>query len=116
LEIALALHNVGAVATFALGCLGLGWPRTAAAWVGVEPVGSLGLSELRATYGGLFAALGAFAFLAQDAVVFTGLGAAWLGAAGGRLTAAVLDRAREPRVFAAALAEGALGVLLLAPA
>ena len=116
MEIALALHNVGALATLGLGGLGLGWPRQAAAWLGLAPLGLLGVSEVRATYGGLFAALGAFAFVAQDAVVFTGLGAAWLGAAGGRLLSAVLDRSREPRNFAAGLLEGALGLLLLVPA
>jgi hypothetical protein len=116
LEIALALHNLGALVTLALGLLALVWPGRAAARVGIAPLGSFGLSEVRATYGGLFAALGAFALVAQDAVVFTGLGAAWLGAAGGRLLSAVLDGSREPRNFAAGLLEGLVGLLLLVPA
>jgi hypothetical protein len=109
------LHNLGATATLALGLLGLVAPRRAAALLGLVPEGLLGLSELRATYGGLFAALGAFTLLAQDQVAFALLGAAWLGAAAARLGSAWLDRSRETRNYAGAIVEGSLAILLLVP-
>ncbi len=115
MELALALHNLGALATLALGVLGLLRPQVAAELVGVIPRGRLGTSEIRATYGGLFAALGAFVLVAQDSVAFIMLGAAWLGTALGRLLSVVLDESREPRNFAGVLMEGLLGMLLLVP-
>jgi hypothetical protein len=114
-ELAVALHNLGAVATLALGGLGLLRPDAAARFTGLRAAAVEGRSELRATYGGLFAALGAFALLAQDQVVFTGLGAAWVGAGLGRAASIWADRAGTPKNYAAVAFEGALGLLLLAP-
>lgn len=116
MELAHALHNLGALATLALGLLGLLRPRAAAGFAGVEPRGRMGLSEIRATYGGLFAALGAFALLAQDMVSFTMLGGAWVAAAAARLVSTFWDDAREPRNYGGVLFEGAIGLLLLFPA
>jgi uncharacterized membrane protein YeaQ/YmgE (transglycosylase-associated protein family) len=44
---------LGAVCTLALGILGLVAPQKVADLVGVDPKGALGLSEIRATYGGI---------------------------------------------------------------
>jgi hypothetical protein len=114
-DLPVALHNLGALATLALGGLGLLRPTAAARFTGLEAATQEGRSEFRATYGGLFAALGAFALLAQDQVVFTGLGAAWVGAGLGRALSIWADRARTPRNYAAVAFEGVLGLLLLAP-
>jgi hypothetical protein len=115
LELPQILHHVGALATLVLGGLGLLRPQAAARLIGLEPRGRLGGSELRATYGGLFAALGLFALLTRDEVAFTLIGAGWLGAAAARVGDALLlggDRS----VWRAALFEAALALLLLAPA
>jgi hypothetical protein len=114
-DLAVGLHNLGALATLLLGGLGLLRPAAAARFTGLRAVTAEGRSEFRATYGGLFAALGAFALLAQDQVVFTGLGAAWVATGLGRLASIWLDDARTPRNYAAVALEGALGLLLLAP-
>lgn len=115
MELAVALHNLGALTTLALGGLGLLRPASAARFTGLQATTPEGRSEFRATYGGLFAALGAFALLAQDQVVFTGLGAAWVATGLGRAASIWVDDARTPRNYAAAAFEGALGLLLLAP-
>jgi hypothetical protein len=115
LELSHVLHLVGALVTAALGGLGLLRPRTAARWVGLEPSGRLGLSELRATYGGLFFALGAFAVATRDEVAFALLGAAWLGAAAARVGDALLLGGAERPLWRAALFEAGLATLLLAP-
>lgn len=116
MELALLLHNLGALGTLVLGGLGLLRPEAVSRLVGLAPAAPEGRSELRATYGGFFAALGAFALLAQDQVAFTALGAAWLAAGLGRALSAWLDGVRTPRNYAAIAFEGAFGLLLLIPA
>jgi hypothetical protein len=114
LELSQILHHAGALVTFLLGGLGLVRPQTAARLIGLEPRGRLGASELRATYGGLFAALGLFALLTRDEVAFALIGAGWLGAAAARVGDALLlggDRS----VWRAAVVEALLALLLLAP-
>lgn len=115
MELAHVLHLVGALLTAALGGLGLLRPAAAARLIGLEPTGRLGRSELRATYGGLFFALGAFAVATRDEVAFALLGAAWLGAAAARVGDALLVPGAERAVWRAALFEAAVATLLLAP-
>jgi hypothetical protein len=115
LELSHALHLLGALVTAALGGLGLLRPAAAARLIGLAPTGRLGRSELRATYGGLFLALGAFALATRDEVAFALLGAAWLGAAGARVGDALLVAGADRTVWRAALFEAAVATLLLAP-
>jgi len=56
--VAEAMGSWGAVGTLMLGLFGLVAPLRAARMGGLAPDGSRGISELRATYGGLFAAMG----------------------------------------------------------
>ena len=115
MELSHAFHVIGALVTAALGGLGLVRPRTAARLVGLEPSGRLGLSELRATYGGLFFALGVFALATRDEVAFALVGAAWLGSAAARVGDAFLVRGASRAVWRAALFEAGVAALLLAP-
>lgn len=52
------LAILGAFLTTVLGVLGAVAPARVARLVGIEPLGGFGLSEVRATYGGFFIALG----------------------------------------------------------
>ena len=115
MEISHVLHLLGALVTLGMGGLGLARPRAAARLVGLAPEGRLGLSELRATYGGLFFALGAFTLVTRDEVAFTLTGAAWLGAAGARSVDAMLVAGADRVVWRAALFEAGVALLLLAP-
>jgi hypothetical protein len=115
LELAHVFHLIGALVTVALGGLGMLRPRAAGRLIGLEPTGRLGLSELRATYGGLFFALGAFALATRDEVAFALVGAAWLGAAAARVGDAFLVRGADRPVWRAALFEAGVAALLLAP-
>ena len=109
------LHLLGALVTLGMGALGLLRPLAAARLIGLAPEGRLGRSELRATYGGLFAALGAFALVTRDEVAFTLVGAAWLGAAAARVADALLVGAADRSVWRAAVFEAGVALLLLAP-
>jgi hypothetical protein len=111
----LILANVGAVATTLLGLLGLFLPDKAAAFVSISPVGLNGRSEIRATYGGLFAALGAFCIAAQTETVFVVAGVAWLGASVGRGYSAVLDRNLDIKNLGGFALEAGLGTFLVLP-
>lgn len=108
------LNNVGSAITVGLGLMGLMRPRVAAAFTSIQPVGLLGVSEIRATYGGFFLALGAYGLYAQSATVFFVLGIAWLGAAAGRLVSVAVDKSHSPKNMGGVAFESAIAALLLA--
>ena len=116
MELAPVLHHLGALLTLGMGGLGILRPLVAARLIGLRPEGRLGLSELRATYGGLFTALGAFTLATRDEVAFTLVGAAWLGAAAARVGDAWLVGGADRSVWRAALFEAGVATLLLVPA
>jgi len=115
MEPSLIPANVGAVATTLLGLLGLFLPDKAAAFVSISPVGLNGRSEIRATYGGLFFALGAFCIVAQAELVFFVAGVAWLGASVGRVYSAILDRNLGMQNVGGFGLEATIGALLILP-
>jgi hypothetical protein len=115
LSASLQIANAGAVVTLALGVLGLLLPGKAAQLVSISPVGRTGISEIRATYGGLFTMLAAVVLLAQDRAMFGMVGAAWAGAAAGRLFSIWRDANRERKNLGGFALELAIGVALLAP-
>jgi hypothetical protein len=108
--------NLGALATVGLGGLGLFAPAKAAALTSISAVGPNGRSEIRATYGGLFAAMGLSCLLVQAEAVFRTAGAAWIGAAIGRAWSVVVDRNFSLKNFGGLLFESLIGLLLTAPA
>lgn len=86
------LALLGALLTVALGLLGLLAPLHAGRMVGLKPEGPRGLSELRATYGGLFAGLGLACLVLQAPAAYAVAACAWLGAALARLASMAVDR------------------------
>ena len=62
------MEYAAATLTVLLGLLGLVSPGTAMRLVGIEPNRPHGLLDVRATYGGLLIALGAFPLLAAEPV------------------------------------------------
>lgn len=107
------LPNVGAAITLGLGALGLLSPERAARLVGLKPEGRRGLAELRATFGGLFAAMGLWVLVTQAPAAKLLLGVGWLGAAVGRAVSVVVDRSVSLRNLAALAIEAILAAFLL---
>ncbi|MFM7275249.1 MAG: DUF4345 family protein [Gammaproteobacteria bacterium] len=101
--------------TLGMGGLGLFAPDRAAAFTRISPLGVDGRSEIRATYGGLFAALGLCCLAAQSDAVFLTAGVAWLGAAAGRIASVAMDRNHGARNLGAVAFEAAIGIPLLLP-
>lgn len=114
METSLIAANVGALATTGLGAMGLLAPERAASFTSIAPVGPNGRSEIRATYGGLFAAMGGWCLLSQSPALFAAAGVAWLGAAAGRTASVMLDGNHDVRNLGGVVFEAAIGALLLA--
>ncbi len=105
------LATIGALTTLGLGLMGLLRPAAAAAFTSIEPKGLVGVSEIRATYGGFFVALGAYALWAQTPLVFGVLAVAWAGAAAGRLLSVVVDGSRSGQNLGGIAFEGLIALL-----
>jgi hypothetical protein len=110
------LATLGALITVALGLLGALAPAAVARLVGVQPVGGVGLSEVRATYGGLFLGLGGACLVLQSPVAWLVAGIAWVGAALMRLPSLLLDEGSYPKALGGFALELAVGLLLLSGA
>ena len=115
MTLAFQLGNLGTLITLGLGLMGLFMPGMAARFTSITPVGNMGVSEIRATYGGLFSAMAAVVLLAQDRLLFALLGTAWIGAAAGLLFSYWWDQNRQPKNVGVILFELVLGYLCLMP-
>lgn len=110
------LALVGSVLCMVMGLLGAVSPARVARLVSIRPVGGLGISEIRATYGGLFLAMGLACLILQSNHAFLVAGASWLGAGLLRFPALFLDKGSFPKGLAGALLELTIGLLLLSGA
>jgi len=107
------IANLGAAITFILGCLGLLFPKQVSRLVGISPEGPLGMSELRATYGGFFLCLGIGCLVTQSDTAFLVAGSAWCGAAIARLISVAADKSRSRENIVGLLVEATVGLMLL---
>ncbi|WP_425100614.1 DUF4345 family protein [Tropicibacter sp. S64] len=95
------LNNAISLLTIALGLFGLLAPRYTAQVLDLEPTRStMGLSELRASAGGLFVALGLVCLVTGAPGAYAMLGVAYVGAATGRTLAMILDHPPQPKALA----------------
>jgi hypothetical protein len=107
------LNFIGLAATLGIGLLGLLAPRKTSAVMQLQSLSPTGFSEFRATYGGLWIALGTIPLFAPSPIAFVIAGACWAGAALGRLASYFLDSPRESRTLQAVAFDGAVAALLL---
>ena len=86
------LSNICAVLTIAFGAFGFLAPRyTLGALDLATTASTMGLSEMRASVGGLFVVMGLYALVTQQKEAFFFIGIAYVGAALGRVVSIVLD-------------------------
>jgi hypothetical protein len=104
---------LGASVSVLAGLLGLVWPQQVSKVIGLELPGRLGVSEFRATYGGLFIGAGVAVLVIGSADAALVLGAAWLGAFAGRVVSLVVDRSASKENLAGCAIELAVGGLLV---
>ena len=104
--------NIGAIMTLLIGLVALMLPLKIAALVDISPIATTGLSEIRATYGGLFAAMGAWCLISQSEVVFLSAGLCWIGASFGRIFSVFWDRRLNLKNIAGIVLEISVGTML----
>lgn len=96
-----------------LGATGLLFPKSIAAFVGIQPVAAEGVSEIRSTLGCFFLVLGATSLWLQSTDAFTVLGTASIGAAIVRLLSSFIDRSATVKNIGGVFSEALLGALFL---
>ncbi len=111
--IALIAPNIAAALLMLLGGAALLFPKTMAAFVGIQPIAPIGISEIRSTLGSFFIGLGATCLWLQSADAFTVLGVASLTAATVRLLSNIIDRTISVKNVGGVFAETLLGMLFL---
>lgn len=108
---------IAAHVSLALGLLGFIAPDVAMKLVGLNMDPSLphSISEVRATYGGIFMGMSLYALLSHEPHAFLALAAAWLMAGFARILSAVIDRAPTSANFAGIVVELSIGGLIAWP-
>ncbi|MFM8267199.1 MAG: DUF4345 family protein [Ilumatobacteraceae bacterium] len=106
---------LGAAISIAAGILGLVLARPVSRAIGLHIPGPLGLSEVRATYGGLFIGAGLAVVLIGNRDGALVLGAAWAGAFLARALSFMIDRSRTKENIAGLTIEATIALLLLLP-
>jgi len=107
------LAYAGAVISVIGGILGLLFPRRVGSVIGLALPSTLGVSEVRATYGGLFLGAGIAVLVLGSSDAALVLGVAWSGAFAARAVSAVVDRSWSKENFAGLVIEAAVGFLLV---
>lgn len=108
-----AAGYIGAAISIVAGILGLLWPRKVSSVIGLHLPGPLGISEFRATYGGLFLGAGLATALIGSREAALVLGAAWGGAFIARAVSLVVDRSRSKENIAGLVIEAVVAALLV---
>ncbi|MCE8008610.1 DUF4345 family protein [Aestuariivita sp.] len=87
------ITTLATLLTIAFGLFGFLAPRYTASALDLEPTAStMGLSEMRASVGGLFVMAGIAALWLDDPMAYAMIGFAFLGAATGRALSLILDK------------------------
>jgi len=111
------LPYIGATIGVLLGLFGTFRPRSAAALVGIrlDSTAPHSISEVRATYGGLFLGVGLFALFSGSAGAFVALGCGALGAGLVRIGSMLFDRAANSKNWLGVAFELLLAAVLILP-
>ena len=109
------LNTIACLLTIAFGLFGFLAPRYTASALDLEPTGStMGLSEMRASVGGLFVIAGLAALWLQHPIAFAMIGFAFAGAALGRAVSLAFDGPPVRKVLIFGGIEAALALWFLA--
>lgn len=107
------LKVIAALLTIGVGAWALIWPTRIVGFIGLEPTGPRGITELRAVLGGFFIALGAAPLLLGSPDTFRMLGIAYLVVAVVRTASMFLDKSVVTSNVVSIAFEIVLGVILV---
>lgn len=114
MSILLILQIVMAAGTSLTGLLALLNPKAITGFIGLEPRGGRGISEIRSIFGAAFIALGAAPLvLGLSDPAFTMLGIMYLTVAGVRTVSIFVDGASEQSSWISMASEVVAGVILV---
>lgn len=109
------LNILAAVLTIAFGLFGFVAPRYTAAALDLSPTTStMGLSEMRASVGGLFVVAGLAAIWLDQPLGYAMIGFAFVGAALGRVLSLIFDKPPVKKVLVFGGIEAALALWFIA--
>ena len=109
------LNTAAALLTVAFGLFGFLAPRYTASALDLEPTAStMGLSEMRASVGGLFVVAGLAAIWLSEPLAYAMIGFAFAGAALGRVLSLVFDAPPLRKVLVFGGIEAALALWMIA--
>lgn len=109
------LNIIAALLTIGFGLFGFLAPRYTAGALDLAPTSStMGLSEMRASVGGLFVVAGAAAIWLNAPLAYAMIGFAFAGAATGRVLSLIFDKPPVQKVLVFGGIEAALAAWLLA--
>lgn len=109
------LNTVCCFLTIGFGLFGFIAPRYTATVLDLEPQGStMGLSEMRASVGGLFVVAGFAALWLGEPLAYAMIGFAFAGAACGRVLSLIFDAPPVPKLLLFGGIEAALAFWLIA--
>lgn len=107
------LGFIGASISVIAGLLGFFLPTRVSKVIGLGISSTLGVSEFRATYGGLFISGGLAVLVIQSGDAATVLGCGWAGAFFARAISLLIDKSRSKENVAGLVIEAAMAALLL---
>lgn len=107
------LKVVAAVGTIATGVVSLFWPQSVTGFIGLEPIGGRGVTELRAVLGAFFIALGAAPLILRVPETYRMLGIAYLSVAVVRTISMFVDRSVVSSNLVSVAVEIVFGVILV---
>ena len=109
------INIIAVLLTVGFGLFGFVAPRYTASVLDLEPTAStMGLSEMRASVGGLFVAAGLAALWLGSPLAYAMIGFAFAGAASGRVLSLIFDKPPVSKVLLFGGIEAALAAWLLA--
>lgn len=107
------INSMGAAVNLVIGTVGVISPLAICKFVGISWEEKRGLSDVRATYGGVLFGLGGFALYMQEPMIFAAIGVAWACAAVARLISIFVDQSYQPLNFGGLIFESVVAFLLL---
>ena len=110
-----ALHLLGTGIVLGIGLFALLRPEAFARATGLSTLTDLGVSEIRARFGGSLAGVALFAAWVDDDLVYAALGACFLGAVAARWIDLVRGT-RDRGIWLGLFFDAAIAILLLFPA
>ncbi len=109
------LHLLGAGMILGVGCFALARPEAFGRLIGIPLADAVGVSEVRAGFGGMLVGLSVFAAAVHDDLVYAAIGAAFLGATAARWIDIGRGN-RERGIWVGLFVDSGVAILLLYPA